>query len=319
MLISKRIIMAAMAAAVWCAALPAQAQSNLVRMVIPLTPGTTPDTISRLMGPKLQEQLSANVIVENKPGASGMIGMGSVAQATDTGTLMMVPATTVTLRHFYPNLDFDVLRSFTPITHVASTSFVLAVGNDVPARNLEEFTAWAKANPEAFYASPGNGTHHHLFMEMLLQSLGVKLVHVPYRGSAPALNDLMAGQVGTMFLPIQVAVPLEQAGRLKIIGGSLRERHPGFPGIPSLHEQGAEGYHADAWYAVWGSPKISGEQAARYQRAIVAALSAPEVEAALAKQGLILKTSTPEELLRMAEAESDMWTRVIQTAQVKPE
>lgn len=320
MRIGKRSFLAALGAAGLASAWPAAAQSGLVRLMIPLTPGTTPDSIARVISPLLQERLQTSVIVENKPGASGMIGMGSVAQATDANTLMMVPATTVTLPHFYKKMEFDVLRAFTPITHVASSSFVLAVGNGVPATTLTEFVAWAKANPGAFYASPGNGTHHHLFMEKLLQSLGIKLTHAPYRGSAPALNDLLAGQVPTMFLPIQVAVPLRNAGRLKIIGGSLRERHPNFPDIPSLHELGAKEYHADPWYAVWGGPKISGEQAEKYRQAIVAALTAPDVkENLVGKQGLIIKTSTPAELQRMTQAESDMWSRVIEIAQIKPE
>lgn len=320
MKISKRSFLSTLMAAGLSSVWPAMAQSNLLRMVIPLTPGTTPDTISRIIGPLLQDRLQATVVVDNKPGASGMIGMATVAQATDAQTLMMVPATTLTLPHFYKKVDFDVLKDFTPITHVASSSFVLVTSNDVPATNLTEFVAWAKANPKAFYATPGNGTHHHLFMEMLLQQLGIKLTHVPYRGSAPAFNDLMAGQVATMFMPIQVAVPLRAAGRLKIIGGSLRERHPNFPDIPSLHELGAKEYHADPWYAVWGSPKVSPELAEKYRQAIIAALNAPEVKDNLVgKQGLIIKTSTPAELMRMAQAESDMWSRVIKTAQIKPE
>lgn len=316
---NKRSFLSACAATGISWACPALAQTSVIRIVIPLTPGTTPDTIARAVAPHLQERLKAAIVVENKAGASGMIGMGSVAQATDAATLMIVPATTVTLPHFYRKVDFDVLRAFTPITHVASSSFVLAVGNGVPAGNLTEFVAWVKANPGSFYASPGNGTHHHLFMEMLLQTLGVKLSHVAYRGSAPALNDLMGGQVPTMFLPIQVAVPLASAGRLKIIGGSLRERHPNFPDIPSLQEQGAKGYHADPWFAVWGSSKVSGELAEKYREAFASALRVPETRDNLTKQGLILKTSTPAELQRMAQAESEMWARVIQTAQIKPE
>lgn len=320
MKINKRAFLCSLTVAGLAAACPALGQSGPLRIVIPLTPGTTPDSISRAISPLLQERLKTPIVVENKPGASGMIGMGSVAQAADANTLMMVPATTLTLPFFYRNVDFDVLRTFTPITHVASSSFVLAVGNQVPANNLAEFSAWVRANRGAFYASPGNGTHHHLFMELLLQSLGLKLSHVPYRGSAPALNDLMGGQVPTMFLPIQVAVPLRNAGRLKIIGGSLRERHPNFPDIPSLHELGAKDFHADPWYAVWGSPKITSEQAEKYRQAIISALNAPELKDNLVgKQGLIIKTSTPAELQRMAQAESDMWRRVIQTAQIKPE
>lgn len=316
---TRRTLLSGLAAAGLLNTWPARAQQNLLRIVVPLTPGTTPDTISRAISPILQDRLQMGVVVENKAGASGMIGMNTVAMATDGNTLMVVPATTVTLPQFYKKVDFDVLKAFTPITHLVSSSFVLAVGNAVPANNLAEFVVWAKANPGAFYASPGNGTHHHLFMEMLLQAMGIKLSHVPYKGSAPALNDLLGGQVPTMFLPIQVAVPLRQSGRLKIIGGSLRDRHPNFPDIPSLQEQGAKGYHADPWFALWGGPKVSAVQTERYRASVVAALGTPDIKDNFTKQGLVIKTSTPAELQQMTQQESDMWAKVIQTAQIKPE
>jgi tripartite-type tricarboxylate transporter receptor subunit TctC len=235
-----------------------------------------------------------------------MIGMGLVARSTDFSTLVVVPATTVTLPLFYKSVDFDVINGLAPVTQVASSSFVLAVHKDVPANNLAEFTAWARSKPDLFYASPGNGTHHHLFMELLLQSLGIKLEHAAYKGSAPAVNDLLGGQVPTMFLPIQVAVP-------------LRERHPGFPDIPSLQEQGARNYHADPWFSMWGPPRLPAAQAEQYRAAVAAALAEPAVKESLTKQGLILKTTSPAELLAMTKAESVLWTRVAKDANLKPE
>jgi tripartite-type tricarboxylate transporter receptor subunit TctC len=298
---------------------PVRAQKNLLRVVVPLTPGTTPDTIARAIGPLMQARLGVEYIVENKPGASGMIGMGLVARSTDPATLLVVPATTVTLPLFYKTVDFDVINGLAPVTQVASSSFVLAVHKDVPAGNLPEFVAWARSRQGLFYASPGNGTHHHLFMELLLQSLGLKLEHVAYKGSAPAVNDLLGGQVPTMFLPIQVAVPLREAGRIRIIGGSLRERHPGFPDIPSLQEQGARNYHADPWFSMWGPPRLPAAQAEQYRAAVAAALAEPVVKESLTRQGLILKTTSPAELLAMTKAESALWTRVAKDANLKPE
>lgn len=308
-----------LAAAAGLMAGPLRAQKNLLRMVVPLTPGTTPDTIARTIGPAMQSRLGVEYIVENKPGASGMIGMSSVARATDFSTLLVVPATTVTLPIFYKQVDFDVINGLTPITQMASSSFVLAVHKDVPASNLPEFIAWAKSRPGLFYASPGNGTHHHLFMELLLQSVGIKLEHVAYKGSAPAVNDLLGGQVPTMFLPIQVAVPLREAGRIRIVGGSLRERHPNFPDILSLQEQGARDYHADPWFAVWGPPRMPAAQVEQYRAALAAALADAGVKEGLTKQGLILKTGTPAELLALTRAESALWTRVAREANLKPE
>ncbi|HEY4315976.1 MAG TPA: tripartite tricarboxylate transporter substrate binding protein [Herbaspirillum sp.] len=295
------------------------AQQKLLKMIVPLTPGTTPDLIGRAIGPAMQAKLDMNYMVDNRPGASGMIGMGYVAKSTDPGTLMIVPATTLTLPMFYKKVDFDVLNGFTPITQVSSTSFVLVVHKDVPARNLPEFITWAKSTKNNFYASPGVGTHHHLCMLMLQQSVGISLEHVPYKGSSQAFTDLVGGQVPTMFMPIQVATPLAKAGQLKIIGGSLRYRHPAFPDIPTLAEQGATNYHVDPWYAVWGPPKMPPALVAQYRGAIMAALQDPAVKDSLTKEGLILKTTTPEELLTLAKNETQMWRKVTLAANVKPE
>jgi len=297
----------------------AHAQQKLLRIVVPLTPGTTPDLIARAIGPVMQAKLDMGFVVENKAGASGMIGMDFVAKSADPATLLIVPATTVTLPLFYKSIDFDVINSFTPITQVCSSSFVLVVHKEVPANTLAEFATWAKSRPGLFYASPGNGTHHHLFMELLKQSLGIPLEHVPYKGSAPAVNDLLGGQIPTMFMPIQVAVPLRDAGRLKIIGGSLRERHPGFPDIPSLQEQGAQNFHADPWFSIWGAPKMSAALVEQYRAAIMAALDDVAVKDKLTKQGLILKTSTPAELLALTKAESALWTQMVRNSNIKAE
>jgi tripartite-type tricarboxylate transporter receptor subunit TctC len=295
------------------------AQQKLLRMIVPLTPGTTPDLIGRAIGPSMQSMLGMNYIVDNRPGASGMIGMNYVAKSNDSSTLMIVPATTLTLPMFYKQVDFDVLNGFSPITQVSSTSFVLVVHKDIPAKNLPEFIAWTKTAKNNFYASPGVGTHHHLCMLMLEQACNISLEHVPYKGSSQAFTDLVGGQVPTMFMPIQVAVPLARAGQLKIIGGSLRYRHPAFPEIPTLQEQGATNYHVDPWYAVWGPPKMPPALVAQYRTAIIAALKDPAVKESLTKEGLILKSTTPDELLTLAKNETQMWSRVTQAAHVKPE
>jgi tripartite-type tricarboxylate transporter receptor subunit TctC len=317
MLKRRTLLLAATAAA---ALPPAHAQrSDTLRIVVPFTPGTTPDTLARALTPQLQARLGLNPVTDNKPGASGMIGMSTVAKTTDMNTLMVVTSTTTTLPLFYRQVDFDVINGFTPITQLCSSSFVLAVHKDVPASNLEEFVRWAKANPGQFYASPGNGTHHHLFMELLLQTTGVKLAHVPYKGAAPAVNDLLGGQVPTMFLPIQAAVPLREQGRIRIVGSSLRQRHPAFPQIPSLAEQGARNYDGDPWFSMWGPPRMPAAQVEQFRTAIVAALADPALKDTFTQQGLIIETTTPAELLARTRAESALWTRVVREANIKPE
>jgi len=297
----------------------AHAQKKLIRMVVPITPGTTPDLIARSIGPIMQTNLDATYVVENKPGASGMIGMDYVAKSSDPGTLLVVPATTVTLPYFYKNIDFDVIKSFTPITQVSSSAFVLVVHQSIPVSNLGEFIAWARSHKGLFYASPGNGTHHHLCMELLKQTVGIELEHAPYKGAAPAINDLLGGQIPTMFLPIQTAVSQQRSGRVRIIGSSLKDRHPGFAEIPTLHEQGAKDFNVDPWYGIWGTSKLTTAQAEQVRQAIIAALSDAAVKDSLTKQGLIIKTGTSQELLTMAMTESAMWTRMLANIKIKPQ
>jgi tripartite-type tricarboxylate transporter receptor subunit TctC len=294
-------------------------RSDTLRIVVPFTPGTTPDTLARALTPQLQARLGLSPVTDNRPGASGMIGMGAVAKTTDMNTVMVVTSTTTTLPLFYKQVDFDVINGFSPITQLCSSSFVLAVHKDVPASNLDEFTRWAQANPGQFYASPGPGTHHHLFMELLLQTMGLKLQHVPYKGAAPAITDLLGGQVPTMFLPIQAAVPLREQGRIRIVGSSLRQRHPAFPQIPSLAEQGARNYHGDPWFSVWGPPRMPAAQVEQLRAAFVAGLADPALKDTLTQQGLIIETSTPADLLAHTRAESALWTRVVREANIKPE
>jgi tripartite-type tricarboxylate transporter receptor subunit TctC len=295
------------------------AQQRLLKIVVPLTPGTTPDLIARAIGPLVGQRLDINFTVDNRVGASSMIGMSYVAKTTDTNTLMIVPATTVTLPLLYKTVDFDVINSFTPITQVTSTSFVLVVGPQIPVKNLNDFVVWTKTNKNQFYASPGSGTHHHLSMELLKQITGAEIEHIAYKGSAPAFNDFLSGQIPAMFMPIQVAVPLNQAGKLRIIGGSLKERHPNFPDIPSLHELGAKDFNVDPWYSVWGPPNLSKNLIESYRNAIISSLNDNSIKDTFQKQGLIIKTTTPSELVALTKAEFALWSRVIGLTNIKPE
>lgn len=316
-MLNRRTLLSAAAVAM---PLLARAQrSGVLRIVVPFTPGTTPDTLARALSPQLQARLGLSPVVENKPGASGMIGMAGVARSADMNTIVIVPSTTTALPLFYKQMEFDVLDGLAPITQLCSSSFVLAVHRDVPASNLNEFVGWAQARPGSFYASPGNGTHHHLFMELLLQTMGIKLAHVPYKGAAPAVTDLLGGQVSAMFLPIQAAVPLREQGRIRIIGGSLRQRHPAFPQIASLAEQGARNYHGDPWYSAWAPPRMPAEQVEQLRSVIEAALADPSLKDTLTQQGLIVETTTPAELLTRTRAESALWARVVREANIKPE
>src|SRR2546423_6445136 len=188
-----------------------------VRIVVPFTPAAGPDIVARLLAPRLQARFDQPFFVENKPGASGTIGTEMVVKSPPDGhTIMVGPASIVTAPHLYPKISYDVVKDLSAVTNVGSTSLALVVHKSAPVSTAREFIAWVRSQPGKLnYGSPGNGTHHHLCMELLKLRAGLDIVHVPYKGSAPAGNDLIAGVIPTMFLPVHVALPKTKAGQLK--------------------------------------------------------------------------------------------------------
>jgi len=284
-----------------------------VRIIVPQSPGTTPDSIARLLAPKLQERWGQSFVVENRFGASGAIGMEFVAKAVPDGdTIMVNVASTVTLPLFKANLPFDVLKSFQPISLVGANTFALVVHSSVPVNNAQEFIAYVRARPGRLnYGSPGVGTFHNLVMELLKLTEGLDIVHVPYKGSSAALTDLIGGHIATMFMPLHIAVPLHKEGKIEILGASLATGDPLYPEIPSLFDQGMRGIDLDVWYAVWGPAGMSADVVVKYNTALRDIVSSPDMSEALAKLGLTAKSSSPEELTRVAAVEANRWTRVI--------
>ncbi|TMG74855.1 MAG: tripartite tricarboxylate transporter substrate binding protein, partial [Betaproteobacteria bacterium] len=257
--------------------------------------------------------------VENRPGASGTIGTEAVVKAPPDGhTIMVGPASIVTAPHLYPKISYDVLKDLTAVTNIGSTSLALAVHKSAPVGTLREFIAWVKSQPGKLnYGSPGNGTHHHLCMELLKLQAGLDIVHVPYKGSAPAENDLIAGVIPMMFLPIHVALPKIKAGQIKVLGESLKGRHPLFPDIPSLHEQGVTGYDVDLWLGVWAPPGLPADILARYNSEIRAIVARPDMREQLAGQGLVPNAGTPEQFAKLVKEDFEKWGRVIRDAKIK--
>ena len=323
---TRRRLIAALAASAALGGLPgwtrAQGLSRRpIKFLLAQTPGTTPDVIARLLAPKLQERWEQTVVVENRGGASGAIGMEAVAKSPPDGHTMIVNvATTLTLPYFYRNLPFDVLKSFQPVIFVGSNNFALAVHSSIPVSNLKEFIAYAKARPgELHYGSPGNGTHHHLCAELFKLLAGVNLVHVPYKASAGATTDLIGGQIQVMFLPIHQALSFQAGGRVKVLAGTRKERHPLFPDLPSLHELGVEGFDVDPWFAVWGPAGMPADIVTKYNTTLREILDQPDMREAMAKQGLITRPGSPEDLLQIALKEYALWGRVVREANIKPD
>jgi tripartite-type tricarboxylate transporter receptor subunit TctC len=222
--------------------------------------------------------------------------------------------------YFYNKVPFDVIQSFQPLTMIGRTNFALVAHPSLPVANPKELAAYLKKNPgQITYASPGKGTLHHLCMEQIAGITGTQMTHIPYKGSAGAFADLVGGHVNLTIMPLHVAVPLQAAGKLKILGSTRRERDATFPKIPTLEEGGITPFDADAWYAVWGPKGMSPELVSLFNSALREALDSADVKSHLNQQGVNLKPGTPDELLKVAQAEFAHWGRVVREAKIQPE
>ena len=297
----------------------AQGISNRpVRFILGQTAATTPDLIARTLAQRMQAKWNQPFVVENRGGAGGAIGLDAVAKSPPDGHVLTISVnSTVTLPLFF-KIDFDILNSFTPIGIVAENQFALVVHPSVPAKNYPEWLEWAKREgPKANYGSPGNGTHHHLLMESVKLQTGLKLTHIPYKGSAPAFADLMGGQIATMFVPLGTAITLGASGKVVPIGCSARERSPLAPQIPSLHEQGLTGFDYSSWFSAWGPAGMAPDLVAKYRGAFAEVLAEEGVRESLAKMGVSVKLSTPEELDRRNRDDYAHFAKLIKDAHIK--
>ena len=280
----------AIAAIAWCwlAALPAGAQefpSRIIRIVVAFPAGGPTDMVARLLADKLKASLGQNVIVENKPGANGAIGADYVAKGEPDGHLLFLTtagAVVVTPHLSKPN--YDSLRDFAPVTLVVRPTTILVVKPETPVASAKELAALAKDKPGAIpFASTGSGSMPHLALELYAASAGVKFLHVPYRGAAPALTDLLGGQVQALFADTPVLLPHIRGGKLKPIGAAAGSRHPLLPDVPTLAEQGFPDTIADNWYGMLAPAKTPPAVVAKLNAAVVAALGAPDVREKLLK------------------------------------
>ena len=301
----------------------AQAQpfpSRPVTLVVPFSPGTGIDILARVIAPKLSEKWGQAVVVENKPGASGNIGTDFVAKSPADGYTLMVTVNTFTITpSLLKNTPYDVLEDFSPISKIATATYCFDVNPNVfPAKNMQEAIALIRQNPgKYFFASPGNGTPHHIGMELIKLRLGLQATHVPYKGFAGAMQDLIAGQVQMMFTLVHSSIPQARAGRIRILGVTGAKRSPQFPELPTFREQGIDFMDdVDAWYAVIGPAKLAPELVARLNADVNAVMALPDVKEGLIKQGLIPATSTPGELSALIRSDVPRWVKVISDAKI---
>src|SRR5436853_1542980 len=262
-----------------------------VTLIVPFSPGTGIDILARVVAPKLGDKWGQPVVVENKPGASGNTGTVLVAKAPADGYTLMVTVNTFTITPaLIKNTPYDVLQDFSPISKIATATYCFDVNPSVfPAKNMQEAIALIRQNPgKYFFASPGNGTPHHIGMELIKLRLGLQATHVPYKGFAGAMQDLIGGQVQMMFTLVHSSIPHARAGRLRILGVTGAKRSPQFPDLPTFREQGIDFMDdVDAWYAVIGPAKLAPELLAKLNADVNAVIALPEVKDNLLKQGLV--------------------------------
>ena len=298
---------------------PAAYPNRPIRIVVPFTPGTGIDILARVIGEKLSERLKVGVVVDNRPGASGNIGTEAVAKAVPDGyTLLMTASTHVTNAALQASVPYDPAKSFTPIGPAAIGNLALVVHPSVQASSVKELVALAKASPGKLnYASPGSGTPHHLAMELFKLHFGVDIVHVPYKGTAGAVTDLLGGQVQTMFLPVHVALTHVQAGKLRMLAAGGAHRSPVTPSVPSLADEGVTDIDVDIWYALLGPAGLPPDQVALLNTEVNAILGDPNVRENLVKQGLNPLPGAPQDLARMIDTDLERWTHIVRTAKIK--
>ena len=293
-----------------------------VTLVVPFTPGSGSDIIARIIAPKLSERWKQAVIVDNKAGASGNIGAEAAAKAAPDGHTLLMAINTLTMApNLYKRVPFDPTTDFTPVMKMAVANFAIVVHPNLGANDLPGVIALAKAKPgQINFGSPGNGTPHHLAMELMKQQLGFDMLHVPYRGISNATTDLMGGQVQLMFASVHSMLPHVRSGRLRMLASTGATRSAVTPNVPVFREYGIEFMDAvDAWYAVLAPAKTSPELVKTLHRDVSAVLALPEVKEQMAAQGLVIQISSPEQLGSLIQADYARWKKTIADAKIPVE
>jgi len=296
--------------------------SRPVKLVVPFTPGTGIDILARTLGQKLGDEWKVGVVVENRAGASGNIGTEAVAKAPPDGyTLLTTAQTMVVNRALFASLPYDPVKDFAPIAPLAIGSLALVVHPSLNIKTVNDLVAYAKANPGKLnYASPGNGTPHHLAMELFKTKAGIDVVHVPYKGTAQAVQDLLGGQVGVMFLPVHVALPQTDAGKLVMLAAGGASRAGATPSVPSLAEAaGIRDIDTDIWYGLYAPARTPQSVIDRVNADVNRVLKLPDIADTLAKQGLQATGGTPAALAELTKSDLERWTAVVRAAKIQPD
>jgi len=310
------VVLACLAPVAWAQAYP----SHSIRLVVPFPPGGTTDILARAVAQKLTESLGQSVVVDNRPGAGGNIGADVVAKSSPDGyTLLMGTVGTHAINpSLYAKMPYDHIKDFVPVVLVAGVPNVLVVNPALPVNSVSDLIKLAKSKPGAInFASSGNGTSIHLSGELFKTMAGIDMTHVPYKGSAPALTDLVAGQVQVMFDNLPSSLALIKAGRLRAIAVTSLKRAPALPEVPTIAESGLPGFEASSWFGVLAPAGTSPTIVAKLNAEVNKWLQTPEAKEQLLAQGAESSGGTPDQFAAHIRAETDKWAKVVKVSGAK--
>ncbi|HVL37683.1 MAG TPA: tripartite tricarboxylate transporter substrate binding protein [Burkholderiales bacterium] len=316
-----RIFIAALLAAVSTLAAAQGFPERPVRIIVPLTPGGSPDTIARAIAQGLQGVWPHAVVVENRPGGSQNIGADLVAKAAPDGhTWLLAPDNVFATNPHLGKQPFDPLTDFAPVTQLARIQFLLVVPSSVPVSSVQELIAYAKARPgELNHGSSGNGSPQHLGAAMLEQLAGIRLNHVPYKGAAPAIADLLPGRIQVWIGAANTLLPHIKEGRLRLLASSAATRFPNLGDTPTVAEAGVPGYALDPWLGLFVPARTPPEIIQRIHADATRIVNAPDLKSKLAAQGIMIETNSPAEFARAIREDHARWGKVIREAGIKAE
>ena len=294
--------------------------SKPVKIVVTFPPGGAPDTLARVLADKWGQSLGQTFTVDNKPGAGGNIGSDFVAKSVGDGnTLLIATVGTHAINPaLYPNMPYNNIKDFTPVSFLAGTPNLLVVNNAVPAKNVKELIALAGRTPLTF-GSSGSGTSIHLSGELFNTLAGVKMQHIPYKGRAQAVPDLLGGRISMIFDNMPSALPLVKSGDVRAIAVTSATRAPALPNVPTVAESGLPGFEASSWFALVAPAGLSKDVLARINAETARVLALPDVREKLEKLGLDLAPGTPEALTSHIQAETTKWAKVVKESGAKPD
>ncbi len=295
--------------------------AKTIRIIVPFTPGGGNDISARFIAQQLTQSFKQSVIVENRPGAGSTVGTDMVAKSPPDGYTLMVIHNAIAINQtLYAKLPYDATRDFAQVALVGVTTNTLVVHPSLPVKSVKDVIALAKAKPGALnYASTGGGGTSHLAMEYFRLSTGTNLVHIPYKGTAPALTDMVAGQTQVMISAMPGTVPFINARRLTALATSGKKRSVFLPELPTLNEAGVKDYEFDTWYGMHAPVKVPRDIIEKLNGAIVKALAIPEVKQQLANQGIEAGGASPEEFARYVRAEIEKMGKIIKASGARPE